>query len=545
MPDGAVDVYARRDADGALTGVERYSQTEFDQHTVHIQEYVHAYTHSITNNVTKRVTDKLSESSTAERLPGESYGEYYGRLYSEKYADYTPDYTETLSKIYQEYEPYDLHYRPEENRLYYNGELVKYFSDLPVGGAGTSNNRYFGPYPDGKVTVAAQRSANGTLTGLVAKDAMEDDGAGVDWRNFTPQWRNVSAASTAPAIKPTSTDVADISVERIPAGQAVCVGKITLDGVSPIVYDVSAASGDKMFVALAQSDSSTDALRKKWWHYISSNSLELAVKATATNSLIQGIYYVYVGTEEKTPLTGVTGRVYQGQEKSGKNKGDAFAESFSTFGTYGLRYDAAKERLYYDDARVKMFISFHSNGSFYLCWSDPDANSGLYLEGLLDGNSRATGIRSLDPGVAAELVEAGVNAISGKPKEPDAVGAAKYLTLDATSIYEADKIVATDKSLTKTSVSENARQRIARCDQQTGTFLLDQSGENGLHTYYLYYNGGGRYPWNLAVSGNAITCNLYTRESSANRGYHLMKLDTDGAWSIAAVLDGLPLQFKG
>lgn len=198
MPDGAVDVYAERGADGTLIGVKQFTQVEFDKRTHSINDYPHAYTHSVTNSVTNSTRNQQPAGELGERLPGESdseyygriFGEYYGKLYGEANDPYTIDNSELLARIYEEYKPYGLIYKPEEDRLYCNGKLVKFFSDLPDGGAGTSNNRYFGPYPDGEVTVTAQRDASGKLTGLTVRDATNEDGAGVDWRSFIPQWSN-------------------------------------------------------------------------------------------------------------------------------------------------------------------------------------------------------------------------------------------------------------------------------------------------------------------------------------------------------------------
>ncbi len=185
MPDGSVDVYAVRDSAGTLTGIAKYSQSEFIKRTGIINNYVHAYTHSITKSINNSTSDGKLESQLDDEFFGESYGEYYERIYGAKYSQYTP----ILAKAYEVYEPYGLIYNSDENRLYYEGELVKYFEDFSDSGIGTSNNRYFGPYQDGDISVFVQRDANGILTSLEVRTASDKDGDGVDWRNFIPQWK--------------------------------------------------------------------------------------------------------------------------------------------------------------------------------------------------------------------------------------------------------------------------------------------------------------------------------------------------------------------
>lgn len=66
-----------------------------------------------------------------------------------------------IAQIFRPYQSYGLIYNEQENRLYYNGELVRYFEDI------VSANYYLKwPSQNGTVDVYAERNASGELTGV-------------------------------------------------------------------------------------------------------------------------------------------------------------------------------------------------------------------------------------------------------------------------------------------------------------------------------------------------------------------------------------------
>lgn len=68
---------------------------------------------------------------------------------------------EEIAQVFQPYQSYGLAYNEKENRLYYNGELVRYFEDI------VSANYYLKwPRQNGTVDVYAERNASGELTGV-------------------------------------------------------------------------------------------------------------------------------------------------------------------------------------------------------------------------------------------------------------------------------------------------------------------------------------------------------------------------------------------
>lgn len=70
---------------------------------------------------------------------------------------------EEIAQVFQPYEPYGLVYREKENRLYYRGELVRYFEDI------VSMAHYLKwPNQNGTVDVYAERDIAGELTGVKA-----------------------------------------------------------------------------------------------------------------------------------------------------------------------------------------------------------------------------------------------------------------------------------------------------------------------------------------------------------------------------------------
>lgn len=97
----------------------------------------------------------------------------------------------------------------------------------------------------------------------------------------------------------------DISIDNIPENEVVCVGKIELEEGVSYMIDISIESGDKVFVALGDSDDITDAQGIEWKQYFEITGSEL--QHTFTDIEI-GNFYVYVGNKG-TPLEHVKGKL--------------------------------------------------------------------------------------------------------------------------------------------------------------------------------------------------------------------------------------------
>lgn len=68
---------------------------------------------------------------------------------------------EEIAQLFQVYQPYGLVYNEEKNRLYYNGELVRYFEDI------ISTEHYIKwPERNGEVDVYAERNDSGEISGV-------------------------------------------------------------------------------------------------------------------------------------------------------------------------------------------------------------------------------------------------------------------------------------------------------------------------------------------------------------------------------------------
>lgn len=68
---------------------------------------------------------------------------------------------EEIVDIFETYEPYGLVYDKEKDRLYYNGELVRYFEDIV-----NADHYLKWPNLDGKVDVYTKRNASGALVSV-------------------------------------------------------------------------------------------------------------------------------------------------------------------------------------------------------------------------------------------------------------------------------------------------------------------------------------------------------------------------------------------
>ena len=86
----------------------------------------------------------------------------------------------------------------------------------------------------------------------------------------------------------------DFSADHIPAKEAVCVGKIKLEKGINYKINVSAKSGDKIFVALNVLDDITDAQGVEWKQYFETTGKNLE---HIFNDMETGEFYVYVGSK--------------------------------------------------------------------------------------------------------------------------------------------------------------------------------------------------------------------------------------------------------
>lgn len=142
--DGIVDVHAVRDlapiknSDGSinpagkLVGLEQSSQEDFDARDI--------------SRFLPSAAQELSQGTQGSTLP-----DAYSAAYSSGMT--TPD---ELAKVYSVYEPYGLTYDKKQNRLYYNGKLVREFIDiLSSNGEALESGKFKGSMrqfnsPDGK-----------------------------------------------------------------------------------------------------------------------------------------------------------------------------------------------------------------------------------------------------------------------------------------------------------------------------------------------------------------------------------------------------------
>lgn len=125
--NGEVDVYAERNDSGEISGVNSFTHEEFTERTSSMKESTYGLEVMInkggyTDNVEEMVKERIAEE-------------------------------------YEIYKQYGLIYDIKSDRLYYNGELVGYFEDKPIG-------HFFGPFEDSTIKVYTVRDNQGNITGL-------------------------------------------------------------------------------------------------------------------------------------------------------------------------------------------------------------------------------------------------------------------------------------------------------------------------------------------------------------------------------------------
>jgi len=92
---------------------------------------------------------------------------------------------EDTAQRFAVYEKYGLTYNKATDRLYYNGELVRYFEDVYAVDATTYVTNAF-PKQDGKIDVHGVRNAAGELTGMAVFSQAEFDARTAELKNPTP-----------------------------------------------------------------------------------------------------------------------------------------------------------------------------------------------------------------------------------------------------------------------------------------------------------------------------------------------------------------------
>lgn len=250
-----------------------------------------------------------------------------------------------------------------------------------------------------------------------------------------------------------------------------------------------------------------------------------------------------------------------------KSRTDSLKENFRLYASYGVTYDPEQDAVYYNGRRVKLFVSFQDYGneknsySFDLCYHNRGTNSTLCLEAIRDQNGSITGIRELDKTIADELLDNMEDITPGWDKKRwDKKGWEKedtgypgrpgdgipYITMDGTQILDAAGIRGSD--IGKDSVGENVKDWIQQCDKNQGAYLIKIPSSHG-NTVYIYYNGGGRYPWSMETDdgdSRKITVNMYSESALVTEdGYFLMRLTTtEDDPEISLYLDGMEIEFR-
>lgn len=199
---------------------------------------------------------------------------------------------------------------------------------------------------------------------------------------------------------------------------------------------------------------------------------------------------------------------------------DSLIQDFAKYKSLGVIYDAGQDAVYYNGERVRLFVEFKPHNeegmtfAFNLCYQDSDAASTLYLEAVNDDSGKLIGIRRLSNEIALDILE---NMAARSNQNKDDI---PFVVMDATSVIESHGITATD--LTKDKITLDIASWIGQCDKKQGAYILNTKTGN-VHTTYIYYNGGGRYPWNIGAENDTISVNLYSNSKlSTTDGYYLM-----------------------
>ena len=194
------------------------------------------------------------------------------------------------------------------------------------------------------------------------------------------------------------------------------------------------------------------------------------------------------------------------------NRTDSLIQDFAKYKPFGVIYDAGQDAVYYNGERVRLFVEFKPHNeegmkfAFNMCYQDSDATGTLYLEAVNDDSGKLIGIRRLNNEIALDILD---NMTARNNQNNNDI---PFVVMDATSVIESHGITATD--LTKDKITSDIASWIGQCDKKQGAYILKTKTGN-VYTTYIYFNGGGRYPWNIGAENDTIFVNLY---SNANQG---------------------------
>ena len=230
---------------------------------------------------------------------------------------------------------------------------------------------------------------------------------------------------------------------------------------------------------------------------------------------------------------------------------DSLVRSFAPLAPFGVVYDADRDAAFYQGGRVRLLVILHDSPAdgepgwyFDLCYRDGQGLGDLCLEGVKDDTGALTEVRPLDPETAAallpdldtgsapgwvpeELAEAGLEMELEAGDLP--AGSTRYVVMDGTQIIDRLGLAAHD--LTREAADATVQSWMARCDNAAGAYALRVPGTDS-DTLYLYYNGGGRYPWLMSAEGGRITVELVADSGlETNDGYTLLSLTAPKAYT--------------
>ena len=221
----------------------------------------------------------------------------------------------------------------------------------------------------------------------------------------------------------------------------------------------------------------------------------------------------------------------------------SLAQNFKKYAEYGVSYNTEQDAVYYNGERVRLFVDFNAKKepgmkyAFDLCYHDSNTTGTLCLQAVEDGNGKLTGVKKLDSAIARELFE---DLNEAAPQSSSDLTQPR--TLDGTTTLEAEGITATDKGVTKDSVPQSVKDWISECDKKEGAYTKTGKSGDSFITY-VYYNGGGRYPWSVSAESSTIRIDLYSGDKLASKDGHCLIFITHPQeyGNIAVYLDGKKL----
>ncbi len=217
-------------------------------------------------------------------------------------------------------------------------------------------------------------------------------------------------------------------------------------------------------------------------------------------------------------------------KETGASRKASLELDFERYADYGVTYDTGQDAVFYNGERVKLFVDFMRDKepnmvyAFDVCYIDEDVNSGLYLEAVENNRGEIVDIIPLDIKTADELLGGMVLNDTAETKERS-----NALIFKGSAVFEAYGIYATDRELakenvysglTKENIPQEVKDWITECDKTQGGFTLTNKHGDGYITY-VYYNGGGRFAWEMTADDESVSINwLHTIPSEG--GYCLM-----------------------